>query len=82
MQKWQNLIKNQQVNWKMIPIKIFGFFLIMGTDTVFPYLTLQMLNIGMTYEDVSLIYGITPIMTSLTSPVAGNEELFNDLIIN
>ena len=67
---WQ-VIKSQRVNVKMIPVKLFGSFLYLATLVTFPYLTLQMLNIGLTMNDVSIVYGIVPIMTFLTSPLAG-----------
>ena len=65
------IIKSQRVNVKMIPVKVFGSFLYLATLVTFPYLTLQMLNIGLTMSDVSIIYGIVPIMTFMTSPLAG-----------
>ena len=67
------IIKSQRVNVKMIPVKVFGSFLYLATLVTFPYLTLQMLNIGLTMSDVSIIYGIVPIMTFMTSPLAGKD---------
>ena len=68
------IIKSQRVNVKMIPVKIFGSFLYLATLVTFPYLTLQMLNIGLTMNDVNIVYGIVPIMTFLTSPIAGKPK--------
>ena len=70
------IIKSQRVNVKMIPVKVFGSFLYLATLVTFPYLTLQMLNIGLTMSDVSIIYGIVPIMTFMTSPLAGEDVVF------
>ena len=70
------IIKSQRVNVKMIPVKVFGSFLYLATLVTFPYLTLQMLNIGLTMSDVSIIYGIVPIMTFMTSPLAGKDVVF------
>ena len=67
-----SFIKTQRVNVKMIPVKIFGSFLYLATLVTFPYLTLQMLDIGLTINDVSIVYGIVPIMTFFTSPLAGS----------
>ena len=66
-----SFIKTQRVNVPMIPVKIFGSFLYLATLVTFPYLTLQMLDIGLTINDVSIVYGIVPIMTFFTSPLAG-----------
>ena len=55
----------------MIPVKLFGSFLYMATSVTFPYLTMQMLQIGLDFNDVSIVYGIVPLMTFLTSPLAG-----------
>ena len=64
-------LKNDGINTKMLPIKGFAFFLNLGVMIIFPYLTLQMRNIGLSMEDVSLVYGAVPLTTFLTSPVAG-----------
>ena len=37
----------------------------------FPYLTLQARNLGLTYEDISYVYGIIPVFTFFSSPFAG-----------
>ncbi len=44
---------------------------------VFPYLTLQAYEIGMTYGDVSIIYGIIPFFTFISSPISGIKNLKN-----
>ena len=64
-------LKNDGINTKMIPIKGFAFFLNLGVMIIFPYLTLQMRNIGLSMQDVSLVYGAVPLTTFLTSPLAG-----------
>ena len=40
-----------------------------------PYLTLQALGLGLTYEDISIIYGITPIVALAAAPVAGEWQV-------
>ena len=66
-----HFVRNQRINVKMIPVKAFGSFLNLGTNICFPYLTLQMLNIGLNFNDVSIIYGLIPIASFLTSPISG-----------
>ncbi len=38
---------------------------------LFPYLTLQALGLGLRYEDISIIYGIVPVLTFAAAPVSG-----------
>jgi hypothetical protein len=74
MAKFKGLVKwakEQRINKGMVLIKVFAFFLNMGVNAIFPYLTLQMINIGLSYEDVSFIYGAIPAFTFFTSPIAG-----------
>ncbi len=42
-----------------------------GIAMTFPYLTLQARNLGLTYEDISYVYGIIPVFTFFSSPFAG-----------
>ena len=60
-----------KVNKKVIPIKLFGFLWHIGTHMVFPFMTIQMLQIGLNLQDVSIVYGITPLVTFLASPLSG-----------
>ncbi len=46
----------------------------LGVTIIFPYLTLQMLNLGMTIADVSLVYGAIPFFTFFSSPLAGKYQ--------
>ena len=45
--------------------------LLLGKSLTSPYLTLQALGLGLTYEDISIIYGITPVIALFSSPIAG-----------
>lgn len=71
MEQLWTTIKSQRVNVKMIPVKAFGSLLYLATTITFPFLTLQMLNIGLDLYDVSIVYGLAPLATFLTSPLAG-----------
>ena len=46
----------------------------LGLVILLPYLTLQALTLGLTYEDISIIYGITPALTFMTSPLSGKKR--------
>ena len=43
----------------------------MGTYAIFPYLTLQMTDIGLTYSDISIIYLLIPAVTFFSGPISG-----------
>lgn len=45
-----------------------------GTLMIWPFLTLQMREIGLTYGDVSLIYGLIPAMTFMVQPSLGTRR--------
>ena len=47
---------------------------------ILPYLTLQALGLGLTYEDISIIYGISPVIALAAGPVAGKQ--LNLLCVN
>ena len=49
---------------KLIPI---------GVYMVFPFLTLQALGLGLTYADISIVYGLSPVLCLGAQPLAGRE---------
>ena len=62
-------------NTKIIPIEIFGFLWHVAVYMTFPFMTLQMLNIGLNMEDVSIVYGLVPLVTFLAAPLSGHSHL-------
>ena len=40
---------------------------------ILPYLTLQAIGLGLTYEDISIIYGISPVIALTAGPIAGKQ---------
>ena len=71
IQECWDFIKSQKINKKMIPIKLFSSFFNMGTFAIFPYLTLQMTEIGLNYSDIGFIYLIIPAATFFSAPISG-----------
>ena len=67
-------LKLGKINRKMVPVKAFGTFLNMGVNTIFPYVALQMVNIGLSLEDISFVYGAIPLFTFIASPIAGQHS--------
>ena len=45
-----------------------------GWYTLYPYLTLQAYGLGLTYEDIGIIYGLTPLLSLAASPVSGRTQ--------
>ena len=73
IQECFDFIKSQRINKKMIPIKLFSSLFDMGTYAIFPYLTLQMTEIGLNYSDIGFIYLIIPAATFFSAPISGNK---------
>ena len=48
---------------------------------IFPYLTLQALGLGLTYEDISIIYGISPVIALAAGPIAGKQNQIPGIIV-
>ena len=71
-QECWDFIKSQKINKKMLPIKLFTAFFNMGTFAIFPYLTLQMTEIGLNYSDIGFIYLLIPAATFFSAPISGN----------
>ena len=42
-----------------------------GVYMVFPFLTLQAIGLGLTYADISIVYGLSPILCLGSQPLAG-----------
>ena len=51
-------------------------FIWAGMSLILPYLTLQALGLGLTYEDVSIIYGISPVIALTAGPISGKQFKF------
>ena len=41
---------------------------------VLPFLTLQALGLGLTYADISIVYGLSPILCLGAQPLAGDKK--------
>ena len=73
---WKESMKQAlTINKGMVLIKVAYSTAYLGLIILIPYMTLQALTLGLTYEDISIIYGITPAITFMMSPISGNVEL-------
>lgn len=59
------------VNKNLVMLKLTLFFLYGATSSLMPYLTLHMRSIGLTIEQIALIYLALPFTTFLSPPVTG-----------
>ncbi|XP_018322678.1 uncharacterized protein LOC108735277 [Agrilus planipennis] len=59
------------VNKNLITLKITLFFLYGATSSLLPYLTVHMQSIGLTIEEIALVYLALPFTTFLAPPVTG-----------
>ena len=71
-----NHLTSLRPNTKMIPVKAFGFFLNFGTLAIFPYFTLQMQDVGLSFGDISIILGVIPIFTFISGPISGKLQKY------
>ncbi|XP_064090441.1 major facilitator superfamily domain-containing protein 6-like isoform X2 [Macrobrachium nipponense] len=65
------LRKELRWNKKLIPIKIIQFLYSGGTNSILPYLTLQMQELGLSMRQIGWIYAFLPITTILGPPISG-----------
>ncbi|KAK4009736.1 major facilitator superfamily domain-containing protein 6 [Daphnia magna] len=69
---WDRIKVHLSVNRELLPLKAV-MFLFYGafTAVLLPYITLHMLQIGVTIEEVGIIYAVLPFASCLGPPVAG-----------
>ena len=62
------------INRGMVLIKSVVFVNSLGARIILPYLTLQMRSMGMTFNDVALVYGAIPFLIFMSSSVSGKSD--------
>ena len=55
----------------LVPICVNYFFLFIGFGLCYPYMTLQMMSLGLTLSDAGIINGMSPIVGFILTPLAG-----------
>ena len=72
---WEESLRQAlTINKGVVLIKVVYSTAYLGLGILGPYLTLQALTLGLTYEDISIIYGITPALTFMLSPLSGKKK--------
>ena len=59
---------NKGILWLKILYTLYGF----GIMISMPFYVLQLYSLGLDEEDISLIVGIVPLITMITTPLLGN----------
>ena len=55
----------------LIVMKLCYFTYNFGAALIFPFIPLQMTDLGLTIEDIGYIYGLYPLITMFSGPISG-----------
>ena len=66
-------------NRRTLPLKLVIFFFACSSFSFIPYLTVHMKDIGITVEDIALIYLILPFANLVSNPLTGERWIFYTL---
>ena len=61
----------------LIIMKLCYFTYNFGAALIFPFIPLQMTDLGLTIEDIGYIYGLYPLITMFSGPISGICKLVN-----
>ena len=59
------------VDWKFVPLKLQIFFWGAASFSILPYLTIHMKDIGLSINDIALIYAVLPFTIFIAPPAIG-----------
>ncbi|KAK2165146.1 hypothetical protein LSH36_54g05033 [Paralvinella palmiformis] len=59
------------VNKNLLPVKFTYFFELAAVSSLLPYLSVYMRSIGLTYSELSIIYGSSPFITAILRTLIG-----------
>ncbi|XP_050430525.1 uncharacterized protein LOC126839310 [Adelges cooleyi] len=65
------LCKKCNVNYNLIMLKVTLFLMYGATSSLLPYLTIHMQSIGLSVEEIAIVYLALPLTTFLAPPVTG-----------
>ncbi|XP_076032426.1 major facilitator superfamily domain-containing protein 6-like [Oratosquilla oratoria] len=68
---WETLKKEFRIDRKLLPIKVIIFMFTGGVAAYLPFLTLHMQSLGITVEEIAIIYAVLPVSSLLGPPIAG-----------
>ena len=65
----------------LVIMKLSYFTYNFGAALLFPFIPLQMIDLGLTIEDIGYIYGLYPLITMFSGPISGKTSVkFNVLV--
>ena len=64
---------NKGILWLKILYTLYGFGIMISQ----PFIVLQLYSLGLEEEDISLMLGIVPLITMITTPLAGKFDFKN-----
>lgn len=67
----QRFCKKCNINYNLIMLKITLFLMYGATSSLIPYLTIHMQSIGLSVEEIAIVYLALPLTTFLAPPVSG-----------
>ncbi|CAL4114181.1 unnamed protein product, partial [Meganyctiphanes norvegica] len=71
-ENWLPWLKQElRIKKELLPIKLISFMWSGGMAAFLPYLTLHMQEIGLTYEQIGIIYAVLPVSSLMGPPIAG-----------
>lgn len=59
------------INRNLLPVKFTYFFELAAVSSLLPYLSVYMRSIGLTYSELSIIYGLSPFITAILRTLIG-----------
>ncbi|XP_055376388.1 uncharacterized protein LOC129608737 isoform X2 [Condylostylus longicornis] len=71
MTSFGKFCRNRGINPNLIMLKITLFVMYGATSSLLPYLTIHMQSIGLTVEEIAIIYLALPFTTFLSPPITG-----------
>lgn len=69
---WGNKFKQAiAINKQLVPLKLTMLLYYGAVSLYLPYMTLQMIQVGLNIEEIAIIYSVLPFVTSIMPPIAG-----------
>ncbi|KAL7040264.1 hypothetical protein ACKWTF_000330 [Chironomus riparius] len=69
--KWSKFCQKRNINANLFMLKVTLFVMHGATSSLLPYLTIHMQSIGITVEEIAIIYLALPFTTFLAPPITG-----------
>ncbi|XP_076031168.1 major facilitator superfamily domain-containing protein 6-like [Oratosquilla oratoria] len=71
LKRWRRRFVADFVTREFIPLKVLYFLVYGGSMTLFPFITLHMRSLGITEEELAIIYAFNPVIALIGPPLTG-----------